>query len=122
VVIILADNSGWFAIKDLQIDAFGEESAFGNDFLIDGKPYSPDFFAIAKAFGIKAYRENEEKGIKKAIDEAIRSNKPALIHIDVSRIHPHSGGKAFGWWDVPIPGYMSEKRSAYEKNITEELV
>ncbi|MCL2106795.1 MAG: thiamine pyrophosphate-dependent enzyme, partial [Oscillospiraceae bacterium] len=122
VVVVLADNSGWMAIKDLQIDALGDETAFGNDFTIGGKPYSPDFAAIADSFGVKSYRENEPEGIKAALAEAIASGKPALIHIDVCREHPNSGGKAFGWWDVPIPAYMEEKRAVYEAQIKEEWV
>jgi len=126
VVIILADNSGWFAIKDLQIDVFGDAFAFGNDFERDGKPYSPNFAAIAEAFGIKSYRVNDEKSVKEALAEAVeqslKNKKPALLHIDVSRVHPYSGGKACGWWDVPIPTYMAEKRKVYEESITEEQV
>ncbi|MCL1952390.1 MAG: thiamine pyrophosphate-binding protein [Oscillospiraceae bacterium] len=123
VVVLLADNSGWMAIKDLQIDALGTGHAFGNDFATpDGAAYSPDFAAIAAAFGIKAYRENTLAGVKSALGEAVAANKPALIHVDVCREHPDSGGKAFGWWDVPIPAYMEEKRALYEAQIKEELV
>jgi len=117
IVVVLADNSGWMAIKDLQIDALGPETAFGNDFTV-----SPDFKAIAEAFGVKAYREDTPEGFKAALDEAIKSNKPALIHINVSREHPDSGGKAFGWWDVPIPAYMEEKRAIYEAAQAEILI
>jgi len=117
VVVLLADNSGWMAIKDLQIDALGADTAFGNDFTCE-----PDYRAIAEAFGIKAYRENTLEGVQSALNEAIASNKPALIHVDVCREHPDSGGKAFGWWDVPIPAYMEEKRKIYEEQIKEELV
>jgi len=117
VVVLLADNSGWMAIKDLQIDALGAETAFGNDFTCE-----PDFKAIAEAFGVKAWRESTLDGVKAALTEAVAAGKPALIHVDVCREHPDSGGKAFGWWDVPIPAYMEEKRKIYEEQIKEELV
>jgi len=122
VVVVLADNSGWCAIKDLQADALGKGHMFGNDFMKDGRPYSPDFAAIAEGFGMKSYKTSTPGGIRAALDEAIMSGKPALIHINVSREHPFSGGKAFGWWDVPIPAYIEEKRVAYEAAIAEELV
>ena len=41
VVTILADNRGWMAIKDLQVDVLGKENTFGNDFEQDGKMYTP---------------------------------------------------------------------------------
>ena len=62
-----------------------------------------------------------EKAIA-ALTDALKQNGPALIHVPVSSVHPWSGGEAFGWWDVPIPGYMEERRKAYEHAITEETV
>jgi len=117
VVVVLTDNSGWMAIKDLQIDALGSETAFGNDFMP-----GTDFAAISEAFGVKAWRANDENSVKSALSEAIKSGKPGLIHVDVCREYPNSGGKAFGWWDVPIPTYLEKKRAVYEKSIEEEMV
>lgn len=122
VVTLLADNQGWMAIQDLQTDALGAENIFGNNFTRAGERYRPDFAAIAASFGIKAYRESEPQGLRKALTEAMQSGKPALIHVNVCREYPNSGGKAFGWWDVPIPAYMAEKRAVYEQEIQEELV
>jgi acetolactate synthase-1/2/3 large subunit len=122
VVILLANNMGWMAIKDLQTDALGNEAVFGNDFMRDGNVYSPDFKMIAESFGIKSYNETSLEGIKNALTEAITSAKPAFINVDVCRDHPDSGGKAFGWWDVPIPAYMEEKLKAYEAARDEETV
>lgn len=31
-----------------------------------------------------------------------------------------TGSPAWGWWDVPIPAYMKEKRERYLKQIKEE--
>jgi acetolactate synthase-1/2/3 large subunit len=121
-VVILADNAGWMAIKDLQIDVLGAGSAFGNDFERGGKSYSPDFVKIAEAFGIRAEKISSPKGCKAAFERAIGSGKPYLIHVDVCRDYPYSGGKAFGWWDVPIPAYDTERRNAYEVNKSEETI
>jgi acetolactate synthase-1/2/3 large subunit len=122
VVIVLADNCGWLAIKDLQTDKLGADAVFGNDFTRGGAVYRPDFKAIAEAFGIRAYRESTTEGMAKALFEAVASGKPALIHVNVCREYPNSGGKAFGWWDVPIPAYMEDKRAAYERESAEETV
>ena len=122
VVIVLADNRGWMAIKDLQVDVLGKENTFGNDFEQDGRAYSPDFRAIAEGFHVKAYRAENDGEFREALKDALDANGPALIHVPVSAVHPFSGGEAFGWWDVPIPGYMEEKRKAYESAIKEETV
>ena len=109
VVVILANNSGWLAISDLQADVLGADFVFGNDFLRGGAVYSPDFVAVARAFGIGAYTADSAGAFESALKSAFASGKPALINVDVCRDYPDSGGRAFGWWDVPIPAYMAKK-------------
>lgn len=126
IVVILANNCGWMAIKDLQTDVLGPDRTFGNDWERDGKLYTPDFVKISEAFGV--YTQNVSRpyevkdAINNAVNSAIRSNKPALIHADVCREYPYSGGKAFGWWDVPIPSYDTVKRTVYENGRQEETI
>jgi len=122
VIVVLANNSGWMAIKDLQMDVLGKDTAFGNDFMEKDNVYSPDFYAIAKAFGIDAYNPSTQEEIKDALSKAVAKGKPALISIDVSREYPYTGGKAYGWWDVPIPVYMKQKRTVYEDALKEEII
>lgn len=113
IVIIVANNGGWLAIQDLQVDALGEEAAFGNVWTKDNASYTPDFVALAKSFGIGAARADTLAELEAAVAAAFEANRPALIEVPVSAQYPQSGGKAFGWWDVPIPAYMQERREAY---------
>ncbi len=122
VVVIVANNRGWMAIKDLQYDVLGAEYAFGNDFERKGEPYSPEFEAVAKAFGIDACTISQPGELAGVLKRALDGGKPALISVDVCREYPASGGEAYGWWDVPIPAYMPERRKAYEKGLGEERV
>lgn len=122
VIIVLADNNGWMAIKDLQIDVLGKEYAFGNDFERNNATYAPDFKSIAKGFGINAYSANDEASFKEVLADAMKQNGPSLIHVPVSARHPYSGGEAFGWWDAPVPAYIEGKRAAFEQGVNEETV
>ena len=122
VVVILANNSGWMAIKDLQNGMLGDKNVFGNDWLRDNAVYSPDFVQIAGAFGIDARKISQSEEVAPAVGAAIASGKPALIEVDVYREYPQSGGEAFGWWDVPIPHYMGERKNEYEAGKQEEQV
>ncbi len=122
VIIVLANNSGWMAIKDLQQDVLGSNGTFGNDFEKNGQPYSPDFVKIAEAFGVYTQNITKREDMKAALDNAVQANKPSLIHVDVCREYPYSGGKAFGWWDVPIPAYDETRRRVYEDSIKEETL
>ncbi|MEA4897195.1 MAG: thiamine pyrophosphate-binding protein [Christensenellaceae bacterium] len=122
VVVIVADNSGWMAIKDLQSDVLGVEHTFGNDFEADGVPYSPDFAEIARSFGIASERLSQPGELKGALKRALEGGKPTLLHVRVCREYPHSGGEAFGWWDVPVPAYMEQRRAAYLEGLGQETV
>ncbi len=122
VVVIMANNSGWMAIKDLQADLLGEDRVFGNDFLRSGQVYSPRFAEIARGFGIDAYHLTALDELEHAVQQALAAGKPAFINVEVSRKYPYTGGKAFGWWDVPIPAYDRERRAEYEKARSEEKI
>lgn len=122
VVVLLVNNAGWMAIKDLQHDVYGRDFTFGNDWLKDGKSYSPDFTEIAKNFGIHSQKISQESEVEEALNTALAANAPVLIEVDTYREYPESGGEAFGWWDVPIPTYMKELRKKYEAGAAEEDV
>lgn len=113
VVVLLLNNSGWMAIKDLQADVFGEENMYGNDFMKDDQIYSPDFAKIAENFGLYSEKVEKEEEVQGAILRAIESGKPALVEVTVHRNYPDSGGAAFGWWDMPVPEYMTKRREAF---------
>ena len=121
VVVVLANNCGWHAIKDLQRDAFGEACTFGNDWL-DGKGnlYSPDFAGVARAFGVPAWHVERQNELRDAVTEALASGGPAMVVADVSRTPPYTGGESFGWWDVPVPGYLEPQRARYEAGKAQE--
>jgi acetolactate synthase-1/2/3 large subunit len=122
VVVFLVDNSGWIAIKDLQMAAYGEDRGYACDFEKDGKPYSPDFKKVAEAFGCHAERATKAEQIRPALRRALKSGKPALVEVTVNRKYPHSGSPAVGWWDVPIPAYLKDRRKEYEKARKEEAL
>jgi acetolactate synthase-1/2/3 large subunit len=119
--IIIFNNMGWIAIKDLQQAAYGEDRAWANDFYdIDGNVYSPNFAEIAKAFGCFGERISKREEIITTLEKAAESGKPAIIEILVNREFPYTGSPAVGWWDVPKPTYLMEQRKKYEEEIKEE--
>lgn len=122
VIVIMANNSGWMAIKDLQTDMLGSERTFGNDWEKDGTIYSPDFCSIAEAFGIPSQKISQTKQVAAALKNALQRKGPVFIEVEVYRDQPYSGGKSFGWWDVPIPAYLTERRAKYEEEKKGETV
>lgn len=118
---IVLNNHGWMAIQDLQQAAFGEDRAYGTAFEDkDGNTYTPDFAMIGKAFGCYSEQISKKEEILPALQRAAKSGKPALIEIKVQREYPFTGSPAVGWWDVPIPEYLTERRKKYEEEIKGE--
>lgn len=120
VVTAVLNNVGWQSIKDLQIAALGEDRVIATDFAKDNDDlYTPDFTAIAKGFGAYSKRIERPDEVKDALRKAFASGKPAVIEVMVNRQQAYSGAVA-GWWDVPIPQYLTERRKKYEKERAEE--
>lgn len=123
VITVVANNMAWMAIKDLQMDVYGNEAAFGNDFEGEnGEIYSPDFALAAKAFGMESAKVDDPEGFAAALKTAVEANKPYLIEVLVNREYPYSGGSATGWWDVPVPTHMEERRDRYETGKAGETI
>lgn len=119
--IIVLNNMGWIAIKDLQQAAYGEDRAWANDFYdVDGEIYSPNFAEVAKAFGCFGERISKKEEIIPTLKRAAASGLPAVVEIMVNREYPYTGSPAVGWWDVPKPTYLIDRRLQYEEDKKEE--
>ena len=120
-VVIVLNNYGWYSIRDLQMAELGEDRAFATDFVAEDKTTPPDFVMAAKAFGLHAEGVSKPEDIGPAITRALESGQPALVEVSVARDFPNSGSTVVGWWDVPIPEYLTDRRAEYEKNHAEEV-
>lgn len=124
VITVVLNNSGWMAIKELQVSSFGKDSmTFGNDFqTINGDRYMVDFLKMAEAFGIQAVRVDTPEAFGEAIQKAVADKKPILIEAMVSNAFPYGNGDNTGWWDMPVPYYCEKTYDAYCQGVKEEFV
>jgi len=120
VVIIILNNSGWISIRDLQMAVYGEQTAFATDFTKANGEYSPHLADIAQSFGCHGQRISRAEEIEPAVRAALQAERPAVIEVLVNRQFPYTGTPAVGWWDVPVPGYFTERRAQYESERGEE--
>jgi acetolactate synthase-1/2/3 large subunit len=111
VCTVVLDNSGWISIKGGQQTHFGRTAV--TDFLRDGKPYSPDFAAIGRAFGVHTELAETPDEVRPAVERSLASGGPSLVHVRVDRDLAVAGPDKTGWWDVPVP----EGRPAYDEQL-----
>jgi acetolactate synthase-1/2/3 large subunit len=109
VVAVVANNAGWLSIRDLQHEVYGAEREMAVEF-----GTTPDFAAVARDFGAWGERVSRADEIEPALARAFASGGPAVLEVMVNREYPYSGGSAQGWWDVPVPEYLADRRARYE--------
>ena len=128
VVAVVLNNSGFLSIRDLQLDVYGQDRAYLTEFPAADPvtAVSVDFAALARSFGVPAERVSLPGEVAPAVGRAITRVRdeggPALVEVVVNRRYPISGGRATGWWDVPVPGYLAQRRAEYEKGRREEAL
>lgn len=122
VVCCVLNNMGWLAIKDLQQDVYGDNRHIAVEFTRRGQPYSPDFAEVARAFGAHGERISRPEEVGPALRRALATGGPALVEVMVNRAYPLSGSPATGWWDVPVPTYLEQRRRNYEAARKEEVL
>ncbi len=122
VVVVVLNNAGWQAIRDLQLAAYGEEAVYATMFEDHSQALTPDFAAIARGFGAHAVCISRPDEVAPALREALEMGGPAVIDVMVDTQPGTSGGLAPGWWDVPVPGYFEQRRAIYEQARREERI
>ena len=119
VIFVVLNNHGWNSIRDLQSAAYGEARTIATEFdLRSGESHAgPDLVALSEALGVPAVRAQAPDDILAAVGRGLASDGPALIEIPVQRAYPESAGPTSGWWDVPVPSYLEDRRSEYEEVV-----
>ena len=99
VVWVVWNNLGFCSIRDIQVGMFGGRE-LATSFLSDRtrEPYSPDFAALARGFGVAAHRITRADEMEDALKTAIAAQRPYLIEVPVDReIRPIGTGS----WELP---------------------
>jgi acetolactate synthase-1/2/3 large subunit len=79
VVWVIMNNYAFGTIAGLEKAHYG--TTYGTVFEKNGKPYSPDYAAIAKAYGVEGVKINSAAEFKPALERAIKSGKPFVIDV-----------------------------------------
>ena len=89
IKVIVCDNAAHGSILQGQVNAFGADADYATALR------SPDFAAVARAYGAAAWRVERTDDFAAAFQEALAHDGPALIHLLTDRrdIAPFSAGK-----------------------------
>jgi acetolactate synthase-1/2/3 large subunit len=101
VVWVIMNNYAFGTIAGLEKAHYG--TTFGTVFEKNGKPYSPDYAAIARAYGVDGVRINAAAEFKPALEKAIKAGKPCVIDV-VMQNEPVPTAGHWNIMDIYSPG------------------
>lgn len=90
VVWVIMNNHAFGTIAGLEKAHF--DTTYGTVFRKDGKPYSPDYAAIAKAYGVEGVKVQAAAEFKPALQRAIEANKPFVIDVEMINVPTPTAG------------------------------
>ncbi|OXC80114.1 thiamine pyrophosphate-binding protein [Caballeronia sordidicola] len=113
-VFLIINNGGWGAIRNLQLNMFGEDREIITGFKTpDGAPWSAHITNFAKSLGAEGERVEDPRQIGAALQRAIQSGKPYVVEAICAIERPYSNMHPTGWWDITVPAYLGELRDKY---------
>lgn len=78
-IFIIMNNHAFGTIAGLEKAHY--DTTFATLFEKDGETYSPDFAAIARAYGVEGIRIEKAEDFKPALEKAVPMNKPVVIDV-----------------------------------------
>lgn len=117
LVVIVMNNGGWEAIKDLQINLFGDDRTLITKWKhASGEPYFLNTVEFAKSMGVAGERVEQPEDVFAAVERGIAAQGPYVVEIMSANALPWTKLHETGWWDITVPAYLGEKRDTYVKN------
>ncbi|MGO1074955.1 thiamine pyrophosphate-binding protein [Inquilinus sp. CA228] len=117
VIFLVINNGGWGAIRNLQLNMFGEDREIITQFKTpDGSAYSARIAETARSLGCEGERVEDPREIGNALKRALASGKPYVVEAVCAIERPWSKMHPTGWWDITVPAYLGTLRAEYQKH------
>jgi len=101
VIWVIMNNHAFGTIAGLELAHFG--TTFGTVFEKNGASYSPDYAAIARAYGVEGIRVETAAGLRPALERAIQLKRPVVIDVYMKNVPTPTAGH-WNIMDIYSPG------------------
>jgi acetolactate synthase-1/2/3 large subunit len=107
VCFVVQNNAGYMSIRG------GQRKIMDRHVLSEwtrhsGEAYHVDIAALSAAFGVPSWRVDSSDELQSTLQRALSSDGPAVVEVPTSR--DAAGPWVPGWWDFPVPAYVTDGR------------
>jgi acetolactate synthase-1/2/3 large subunit len=109
VCFVVQNNAGYMSIR-------GGQRKITDRHLISeftrpgGAEYRVDIANLAKSFGVESWRVDDSDELESTLERAINTDAPTVVEVTTSR--DAAGPWVPGWWDFPVPAYITDERQS----------
>jgi acetolactate synthase I/II/III large subunit len=107
VCFIVANNQGYMSIRGGQ-RKITDRHVISEFARRDGSPYGVDVADVARGFGVRSWRVESSDQLESTLKEAITADEPTVVEVPTAR--DAAGPWVPGWWDFPVPAYITDER------------
>lgn len=101
VIWVIMNNHAFGTIAGLEKAHY--DTTFGTVFEVDGESWSPDYAAVARAYGIEGVTVNSADELLPALQKAVAAGKPVVIDVYMKNIPTPTAGH-WNIMDIYSPG------------------
>lgn len=109
VCFVVANNQGYMSIRGGQ-RKITDRHVLSEFTRHDGSPYGVAVADVARGFGVNSWRVESADSLESILRKAIESDEPAVVEVPTAR--DAAGPWVPGWWDFPVPAYITDDRQA----------
>ena len=107
VCFVVANNQGYMSIRGGQ-RKITDRHVLSEFSRRDGSPYGVEVADIARGFGVRSWRVESSDELESTLEEAITADEPTVVEVPTAR--DAAGPWVPGWWDFPVPAYITDER------------
>jgi acetolactate synthase-1/2/3 large subunit len=118
VCFVVQNNAGYMSIRGGQRKIMDRHVL--SEWSRDGEAYHVDCTALAGAFGVPAWRVKSADELEPTLRRALATDGPTVVEVPTSR--DAAGPWVPGWWDFPVPAYVTDERQQeyWEQRVEEQ--
>ena len=107
VCFVVANNQGYMSIRGGQ-RKITDRHVLSEFARRDGSPYGVEVADIARGFGVRSWRVDDPDALESTLREAVECGEPTVVEVPTAR--DAAGPWVPGWWDFPVPAYITDER------------